>query len=151
MSDSKTSGGGGIGIVTLISGIWAYAATPSLTGLKGAFGAAMVGSGTSLACGLFALGGLAGGAAGAIIGAPAGKAKESAMVFGIVGALGSGVVGIGMGYSTAVDIVTEGVNGNETEVVTQTEQSNILDQHYEKLNDTTYVLPAKTSLNATMK
>ena len=151
-SSSSSSSSGGVGLVGLVSGIWAYAATPSFVGLKGAFAAAMVGTGTSLACGLFALGGgLTAAAAGGLVGSAAGKGKETAVVFGLVGALGSGVVGIGMGYSTAIDIATEGTNEKQTQSVVQSERSEFLEQHYEKLDDTTYVIPAKTSLEATMK
>jgi hypothetical protein len=128
MSDRNSSaGGGGIGLITLISGIYAYGTTPTLTGLKGVFGAAMIGSGTSLMTGVCALtGGLLGAAFGAAVGSVAGKPGAGAAAGGIALALAGALYGIPTGYDLATDIVVDGefTKPAITETITQEANDN---------------------------
>ncbi|MCD8494069.1 MAG: hypothetical protein LRY36_01675 [Alphaproteobacteria bacterium] len=119
MSSAKSeiaSIGRGIGravipLVTSISGIWAYVATPSFTGAQGVLAATMVGGGTSTVAGLYALGGgVAGAAFGAATGALAGKgAGKGAVVGAVIGAVGGGIYGIPQGYHYSHDIAVNGM------------------------------------------
>lgn len=115
-SKESSSSGGGIGLVSLISGIYAFVTTPQMTGLHGAFAAAMTGMGTSLEAGLYAAGGaIVGGIGGGIIGSAVGKAKKVAAVFAIAGGLGAGVYGIPASYHNAKDIVLNGLKSKVTQ------------------------------------
>jgi hypothetical protein len=115
MGDSSSSSGGGIGLVTLVSGIYAFCTTPEMTGLHGAFAAAMTGMGTSLEARLYAAGGaVVGGIGGGIIGTAVGKAKKVAALFALVGGLGMGIYGIPAGYHNAKDIVVDGLKSTIT-------------------------------------
>lgn len=106
MSDNSSSGAGGVSLVALVSGTFAYLTTPSLTGLQGVFGAAMIGSGTSIAAGVGALAlGLVGLGVGGLVGGKGG-ALGLGFAMGLVGA----GLGIYHGYGAAKDIV---VNGTE--------------------------------------
>lgn len=119
---------GGISLVTGISGIYAYATVPSFTGVKGAFAAAMTGMGTSLASGVYALGGGAVGAiGGGALGSLAGRSKEGAVIGGLVAGLGSAAYGIVDGYGHAKDIMVNGMKeDNVKEVIGPVKKSNLV-------------------------
>ncbi|PJB70525.1 MAG: hypothetical protein CO093_07715 [Alphaproteobacteria bacterium CG_4_9_14_3_um_filter_47_13] len=101
----------GLNSIPLISSGYAYATIPQLTGLKGVFGAAMTGVGTSFISALYSMGG---GVLGAIFGGAVAKAinkdvKSGAALGGLICALGSTVYGIPHGYDLAKDVVLNGI------------------------------------------
>ena len=140
-NNSSSAGGGGVGLITALRGIYAYVTIPSLTGLKGVFGAAMIGSGTSLMTGVCALsGGLLGAAFGAAVGSVAGKPGAGAAVGGIALAIAGGLYGIPTGYDLATDIVIDGEFSKPT--ITQTISNEANDNsNYIISSDNTFVMP----------
>jgi|GEM_PF-6773918 len=119
MSNKSDSSSGGFGIVTVGSGIYAYATTAAFTGLKGIFASAVVGMGTSFIAGLYGIGGAA--VAGAAVGGLAMLAKsrsagEIAIAAAVVGGLASGAYGIYKGYGFTHDMILNGVKGGEESI-----------------------------------
>ena len=152
MSSRTGSGGsGGVGLIGFLSGVYAYATIPSLTGLKGVFGAAMVGMGTSLYTGVCALsGGLVGGLAGAAIGAPFKAAKEGAIVGALITALGAGIWGIPNGYGEAKDLIVNGTLNEETlsQVIQEPANDNSVTSEYNNTFSSTHLQTEKAPLYA---
>ena len=148
-SRTGSGGGGGVGLIGFISGIYAYATIPSLTGLKGVFGAAMVGMGTSLYTGVCLLsGGVIGGLAGAAIGAPFKAAKQGAVVGALVTAVGAGIWGIPNGYGEAKDLIVNGTLNQETmsEVIHEPANDNSLTHEYKNTYSSTETLKGEAPL-----
>ena len=105
MAEERNSGAGlFFAAIKLGSFGWAWATTPSFTGLKGVFAAALVGGGTTAIAALCAIGGgLALGAVGLIFG------RGGAAAGLLAGAFMGAAVGAYQGYGLTHDIVENGM------------------------------------------
>lgn len=126
-NNSTSTSSGGIGLTGLIAGIYAYSTIPALTGLKGAFAAAMIGGGTSLTSTIYGMGGAlvgitVGGAVGGLIRGDKG-ARTGMMIGGYGLAIAAGISGIPKGYGLAKDIVLNGVELDTSEISLMLEEN----------------------------
>jgi hypothetical protein len=104
---------GGSGLLT-----WIYAAatTPEMTGLKGAFAAAMTGMGTAMEAALFGAAGFCFGAiSGEIMGDSSEKRRRLADRGALAGFVVAGLLGLSTSYHHAKDIVVNGLKNTPTQ------------------------------------
>ncbi len=126
--------------VSSVATISAYVSEPTLTGLQGVFGAAMIGSGTLIISGVYGTGGaIVGGIAGAAFGTLRRTSLRDASIGAMFLGMGSAVVGAFPGYDVARDVVMNGVN--HVEATEENQASNTKSKGEFSISGTTVFIP----------